>query len=195
MAAFAMAQADNFVVEEVNVAPGTTKAVGIQLQNASAYTAFQFDMVLPEGIEIAKDETIGLLVGLVSDLTPEHSLYVKNIGPGTYRFLSFSETNADYPGEEGNLIVVNFAADEALEVGSSVTATIQSALLVTAEGVQLEPEELAFDLVLKDGGEGTAIRGIYGSQGDDDWYNLNGQRVKTPAKGVFIKNGKKVVKK
>ena len=28
---------------------------------------------------------------------------------------------------------------------------------------------------------------------DDDYYNLNGQKVKTVKKGIYIKNGKKVI--
>ena len=30
--------------------------------------------------------------------------------------------------------------------------------------------------------------------GEEQWYNLAGQRVMQPAKGLYIKNGKKVVK-
>ena len=31
--------------------------------------------------------------------------------------------------------------------------------------------------------------------GDNNWYNLNGQRVDTPKRGVYIRNGKKIVVK
>ena len=40
----------------------------------------------------------------------------------------------------------------------------------------------------------TGIRNI-GYQTDGEFYNLNGLRVETPAKGVYIKDGKKVVVK
>ena len=42
----------------------------------------------------------------------------------------------------------------------------------------------------------TAIKSVYRSQASDDdnaWYNLNGQRVDTPRKGIYIKKGVKVV--
>lgn len=50
-------------------------------------------------------------------------------------------------------------------------------------------------------GNGSTVTGISSIQnengdmtnGDDAWYNLQGQRVKNPGKGVFIHNGKKVV--
>ena len=31
------------------------------------------------------------------------------------------------------------------------------------------------------------------AEGDDVWYNLNGQRVDNPGKGIYIRNGRKVV--
>jgi hypothetical protein len=42
----------------------------------------------------------------------------------------------------------------------------------------------------------TAIREIKGNSQpviDGYWYNLNGQRVELPKKGIYIQNGKKVV--
>jgi hypothetical protein len=34
-----------------------------------------------------------------------------------------------------------------------------------------------------------------GKNGEAVWYNMSGQRVDNPGKGVFIQNGKKVVVK
>jgi hypothetical protein len=31
------------------------------------------------------------------------------------------------------------------------------------------------------------------TEGDNVWYNLNGQRVENPGKGLYIRNGRKVV--
>ena len=42
----------------------------------------------------------------------------------------------------------------------------------------------------------TAIKSVFRSQASDEvdaWYNLNGQRVDSPSKGIYIKNGVKVV--
>lgn len=54
--------------------------------------------------------------------------------------------------------------------------------------------------LLFDDGETTGIESINAtdattSEGDDAYYNLNGQRVSKPAKGVYIHNGKKVIVK
>ncbi len=54
--------------------------------------------------------------------------------------------------------------------------------------------------LLFDDGETTGIESINAtdattSEGDDAYYNLNGQRVTKPVKGVYIHNGKKVIVK
>ena len=45
-------------------------------------------------------------------------------------------------------------------------------------------------------GDVTGIKGVTNDGKDaDNWYNLNGQRINAPAKGIFIQNGKKTVVK
>lgn len=45
-------------------------------------------------------------------------------------------------------------------------------------------------------GEATGINRIAAEAGNDTWYNLSGQRINTPTrKGLYIKNGKKIVVK
>ena len=41
----------------------------------------------------------------------------------------------------------------------------------------------------------TGIEQLTTGSGNETYYNLQGQRVNTPAKGVFVKNGKKVMMK
>lgn len=45
------------------------------------------------------------------------------------------------------------------------------------------------------GGETTKVEGLTIDQMDDNYYTLDGRLVKTPGKGVYIKNGKKVIVK
>lgn len=43
------------------------------------------------------------------------------------------------------------------------------------------------------GGDTTGINTIKAAKADGLWYNLRGQAVETPTKGIFIKNGKKYI--
>ena len=48
-------------------------------------------------------------------------------------------------------------------------------------------------LTLSFGDEATGISSIKADKGDNSYYNLSGQRVENPTKGLYIVNGKKVV--
>jgi hypothetical protein len=60
-----------------------------------------------------------------------------------------------------------------------------------------EPEviklPISFRSLENDGDGTTAIRETKQSREDDAYYTLQGQRVVNPGKGLYIKNGKKVV--
>ena len=71
-------------------------------------------------------------------------------------------------------------------VDSSVTIPAGKVYLYTPAAVK---EFLGFDF----GGE-TAISAIANGQSSNgQWYNLAGQRVQTPTRGIYIQNGKKVI--
>ena len=80
------------------------------------------------------------------------------------------------------------------------TSYVTSATRAAADEVKMtmkESEVILFNL--SDGTVAnlpTAIKSIFRSQASNDdnvWYNLNGQRVDTPSKGIYIRSGKKVV--
>ena len=59
------ANADNLEVANIEMIPGETKEMLISLSNPSKmYTAFQLDLVLPEGVAIAKNASNKLMVVL-----------------------------------------------------------------------------------------------------------------------------------
>jgi hypothetical protein len=51
-----------------------------------------------------------------------------------------------------------------------------------------------YNLILTDTGLDTSIDGIATGSTTGTLYDLSGRRVKQPAKGVYIMNGKKVIK-
>jgi hypothetical protein len=80
------------------------------------------------------------------------------------------------------------------------TSYLTSATRADSEEIKMSLKETEVLLLnLKDGSVAnlpTAIKSVYRSQASDDdnaWYNLNGQRVDTPSKGIYINKGVKVV--
>ena len=90
--------ADNFTMGNVLLVPGESQQVEISLANSTKYTAFQFDMVLPEGVRVANAEGKVLIASLNSDRVIDHQLHVAEVKARTYRFLAFSMSNADFAG-------------------------------------------------------------------------------------------------
>ena len=72
--------------------------------------------------------------------------------------------------------------------GSSATVAAGKAYLQFTGAVEAKALRFNFD------DEATAIEGISAEQtGDDTIYNLSGQRVINPTKGIYVKNGKKFI--
>lgn len=66
-----------------------------------------------------------------------------------------------------------------------------------AAGLVLIPETGIYieKITITSSGNETGISTVKGEKADGQWYNLNGVRVNAPTKGVYVRNGKKVVLK
>lgn len=75
----------------------------------------------------------------------------------------------------------------------AVDAGFNGTLLLKSEGGQYIEK-----ITIKSNGSETGITTVKSDKSDksdDQWYNLNGVKVSTPSKGVYVHNGKKVVLK
>ncbi len=94
-----------------------------------------------------------------------------------------------------------FSADRSTGAHKSylqvLTSCIPAASRGTGEGITLN--EIVVDVtrsIIGDDDNATGISRVAAEAGNDTWYNLNGQRIDTPTKkGLYIKNGKKVIVK
>ena len=95
-----------------------------------------------------------------------------------------------------------FSADRNTGAHKSYLQVLTSYIPVSATTRGID-ESLVFneiivdvERIILDGNEATAISRVAAEAGEDTWYNLNGQRIDTPTKkGLYIKNGKKVIVK
>ena len=144
--------ADNLTVETVKMSAGETKQVAIVLNNPThQYAAFQFDMVLPEGVSIAKNDKGKFIASLNEDRKDDHTLNVSETGTNTYRFLAFSMTNTEFYGTDGALVYVTLLASEGISEGSK-TATIQSQVFTEVSGEQYKWSDKTFTVEINGGG-------------------------------------------
>lgn len=137
--------ADNLSVEDVTLQPGENVQVGIVLNNPDkTYAAFQFDLVLPEGVSVAKNDKGKFIASLNADRADDHSLNVSLKGERTYRFLSFSMTNSAFSGTTGVLVYVTLTADNSL--AQTAQAAITSQVLTEPDGTQNKCSDTSFSI-------------------------------------------------
>ena len=105
---------------------------------------------------------------VVLNVSSDHSLYWKMVDANTYRVVVYSMTNAAFRANSDNLFTVF--------ITGSQNATISNELLIKADGT-------------------TGIDAISTEAENGNVYDMNGRQVKTPRKGVYIINGKKVMVK
>ncbi len=171
-------------IESFSIKAGETKTMTINLNNPNdELTLVQFDLHLPKGLGI---KTVGGDLDIdMCDRTNwrKHSLEANEVDDA-YRFLLYSSSNALISGTEGGIITVNLVADNTFAGGNIV---IDNALLVSPEQEETKPETYQYTI-----GSTTGIDDITTVQTPQRIFNLNGQQLRVPQRGINIVDGKKV---
>ena len=139
-------EASSLTVSEIELKKGNTQEAAINLNNGSKkYVAFQFDVVLPEGVSIAKKENGKLKISLNADRIDDHTLTVQDLGSGSYRLLCFSMTNAEFYGTSGALVNMTLQADESASAGTK-EGVIKSQVFTETDGHQVKWDDVSFNI-------------------------------------------------
>ena len=85
----------------------------ICLKNAEAATAYVFDIVLPEGITVAKD-TKGKYIDELSDRHDDHTRTFNYKGDNTYSLSTLSGNSEELSGNDGTIRLVTLYVDESV---------------------------------------------------------------------------------
>ena len=186
---------NSLFIEDFTIVEGETKQIAIMLNNNVAFSAFQADIYLPEGLEIVE--------ATLSDRKADHTLASAMRNNGSVRLLSYSLGVNAFAGSEGELVYLtvkatdNFVGDFQIEIDNIKFATVDFAeyyLEPTVANVagytgveSVEGDEIVVKVV------GNSIVAPEGAE----VYDLNGLRVNAEnlAKGIYIvKVGNQVVK-
>lgn len=123
------------------IAPGEEKEVSLQMFNTAEISAYQTDVVLPEGIEIVKDEDDFYLVEVSTRTTykKHNTMEAEDQTDGSIRLMCASSKNAVFDGNEGEVAVITVKASSTLEPGV-YNITLKNTILSTADSYGYEPE-------------------------------------------------------
>ena len=191
---------ESLKIADFEITAGKTTEVAVELTSDREYTAFQFDVLLPEGLSVALVEggDEGEIDAYLdrSMATNSHSLtagQVTSEGEGKlYRFISFSGSNAKFRKTSGTIvnIVIQADADAAGKQLAGLIKEIRFAENVLGEdGKAITTEyllpEATFTVTCKEDPT-TGINEITTGGAVKQIYTLDGKQVKTAQKGVNI---------
>lgn len=132
-----MASADNLTIEKAKIKAGGKKQIAISLKNTKKqYEAFQFNLVLPDGVSIAKNGN-SFMYSLNGARKEDHSISVKLQEDKSYLFMSFSMDDKAYKGTDGVLVYVTLEANAGLSLGNK-DIVIKSQVLTDITGEVLK---------------------------------------------------------
>ena len=143
-------QTESLSASNVKLMTGKQQEVSIALNNESEIIMIEFEMQLPSGISIAKDENDEFLTELVSSrVAKSHTLEVADQGNGKYKFLLYSSSNAPLKGNSGDLITFTINCDKNATEGN-YQAKVSSILMADKNEKAIYPNDFTFDITIVD---------------------------------------------
>ncbi len=146
------AATDRFYIEDFTIAPGDTCTVNIMLDNEVAYTAFQSDLYLPDGLTATN-------FALTDRKSTNHSFTATVLPDGGVRLLSYSLKLKTYSGNSGALVTFDVIASEDF-VGPAVI-TLRNSLFTTEAGIEVPFDDESCTVTLP----ATVLRGDVNGDG------------------------------
>ena len=129
-------------VKPLSISKGGTAKLEIQLENSNEIKAFQFDLVLPDGITVTNVEKSERLPdGIVLDY---NGLSTAN----TYRIIGYQIGNTPFSGTSGCFVYVTLSASDALTVGSNLTGNISDISLTVIPTDEYEAKGSSFEITI-----------------------------------------------
>jgi hypothetical protein len=167
--------------------------VSIRMKNTVGIRGFQFDLYLPEGISMVKNGK-NLLSDSRKPAGDQHTLTLSEQQDGAIRFLCSSMDDETFTGNDGEIATLTVSIAGDMAQGDYPILLKKMKLSETNISNCYETESRMATITISNN-SATGIRQLATDLDSETYYNLQGQRVSNPAKGVFIKNGKKVMMK
>ena len=188
----ATSTANMLYIEPFTIAPGEEKEVLVMLNNPDdAFSDIQFDLYLPEGIEVVNDNE-GYLIGLGSrtDLRNHNRPEAALQRDGAVRVLCYSDKSETFFGHSGDVIRLTLKASDTLSPGT-YSIGLKNVELARPDMTNDRPQASTASVSVN--GYATGIGSLDAEMERGEVYDLNGRRVLQPAKGVYVINGKKII--
>ena len=137
---------NRFYIDDFTISSGETKELAINLTNDVAFTGFQADIYLPEGLEVVQEDG-----EYIFDLTDrkgrDHTLSAERQNNGAIRILSYSLKLKEFSGTSGALVNFNVTASD--DFSGNYQIQIKNITFATADQTGVDFESTVCNVVGK----------------------------------------------
>lgn len=137
--------ANTIEVKPVAVPQSGSAQLEVSLSNDCEFTAFQFNMILPNGISVVEVVNSDRLPKQMNVLDSLNS--ISSIG-SNYTILAYPYGNQQVSGNSGILLNVVISASDTIPVDSKLTGIIYDMVLNAVDGTRVEVESCTFDIIV-----------------------------------------------
>ena len=182
---------NNIYIEPFSINAGETKEISVMLDNPNdMFSSLQFDLYLPEGIEVVCDES-GYCLGLGSRTSScKHNYPLAAMQKnGALRILCYSDRGHVFNDESGDIITMTIKADENV-TGGTYELSIRNAELARTDESGDTPADTVTEVTVNNTTEIEPV--TTGKEMQNAIFDLQGRRVeKITTPGIYIINGRK----
>jgi len=125
---------------------GKQVVLPIDMNNVASIQAFQFDLYLPEGVTVAKDEDEEYLIDLTSRAAKSHSISAQTRPDGAIRMICTSMAGAAFKGNEGTIVNVTLSVAPDMTAGNY---EIKIKNIELSDGTPYNPADIKATLTVK----------------------------------------------
>lgn len=176
------AMAQNLTVQGVEAKAGEQATLTVSVAGATAMTALQFNLDLPEGVNLSENNAT---MGAATD---GHTLSVQTLDNGDRMFVIYSMDLNTF--KDGELLRIPVTLGSDAKTGEGKLYTVRTA---TTDAVSHDCANVSFNITVKTTVQSVTITAEDKTVADGITYNLAGQQVDKSYKGIVIVNGKKVI--
>ena len=188
-----MQAGNKLTASNVAIAKGELAELVISMENDIEVGGYDFHLYLPMGIDLVYDQSEEDYIYSLSDRhNKKHQLTIKyDETDNSYMMVVADPSLHKIESGSGEVIFLQLTTTDAAILGTC-RGSIQKIWFAENGSSGVEVEDVTFDIAVT---TSVGISGISES-GDAPWYNLSGMKVSRPAaKGIYIRNGRKVVVK
>ena len=174
--------------------PGEDMTLSLCMKNTAAIRGFQFDLYLPEGVTVKKNSKGRILAALNKarlEEDDEHTMTTSEQPDGAIRFLCGSQYEETFTGTDGEVATLQ------VTIGSDMVAGDYPVILrdmkLSENDIRnfYETEQVVTMLTIPNT---TGIGNVHrATSADERYYNLQGQRIEHPKKGLYIKDNRIII--